>query len=136
VNQDLLLLISIFNQAQLEAVEILESKFNCRRPETTDDYIGRCVQVIREKNYEADGYKIRPHGYGMAVNTGNFKIDFDFGKNGELNGFDPWRLHEFARINKIKTNLETEEMIKLAIEEAVQKSEIYKSSYINYYVNS
>lgn len=136
MNDELKLLIDQFNQAQIEAIHILESRFRCPRPESTIDYIGRCVQVIRERNYEADGFKIRPHGYGMAINTGNFKIDFDFGAHGEINGFDAWRLYEFARANKIKTSLKDLDAVEAAIEDAIQKNKIYKSSYINHYVSS
>lgn len=136
MNDDLKFLIDQFNQAQIEAVEILESHFCCPRPKSIMDYTGRCVQIIRERNYEAGRFKIRPHGYGMAINTGSFKIDFDFGKNGEINAFDPWRLHEFARVNKIKTNLKSLNEVETAINDAIEKNEIYKSSYINHYVSS
>ncbi len=136
MNKDLENLIKQFYEAQLEAVGILESHFQSPRPVTIDDYIGRCVEKIQKLNYEANGYKIRPHGYGMEINTGSFKIDSDFGENGEINGFDPWRLEEFVRVNNIKTKLKSAEKIKRAVADAVENSEIYKSSYINYYVCS
>ena len=32
----------------------------------------------------------------MEIDLGDIFIDFDFGENGEFNGFDPWRLFYFV----------------------------------------
>lgn len=39
------------------------------------------------------------HGAGCTVYFQDGEIDFDFGRHGEINGFDPWRLFIFARKN-------------------------------------
>lgn len=36
------------------------------------------------------------HGFGCAVELKSGKVDFDFGANGEIDGFDLWRLVQFA----------------------------------------
>lgn len=136
MNENLRELISLFNQAQLKAVKILEENFECPRPETTSDYVFRCVPLIRNKNYEAGGFRIRPHGYGMEVNVGGSTIDFDFGANGELNGFDAWRLFNFVEANKLNTILNTEDKIEDSIERAMESGDIIKSQGLNYYENS
>jgi len=138
MNQELVNLIGKFNTAQVKAVDILENKFNCPRPSSTDDYIVRCVPIIRNANYESYGYKIRPHGIGMEIYIEGEIVDFDFGQNGEFNGFDAWRLMEFVNNNKISTSLDAEEKIETAINEALVSGEIVKGDGMGnvHYVNS
>lgn len=138
MNQELVNLISKFNAAQTKAVDILENKFNCPRPSSSDDYIVRCVPIIRDANYESHGYKIRPHGIGLEINIDGVTVDFDFGLNGEFNGFDAWRLMEFINNNKINTSLNTEAIIESAINEALKSGEIVKDEGMGnvHYVNS
>jgi hypothetical protein len=131
-------IIGMFNAAQLKAVEILEAAFNCPRPTTSDDFIFRCVPVIRASNYEAGGYKIRPHGIGMEINIDGTKIDFDFGQNGQFNGFDSWRLYEFVQKNRIKSLIRCEEEMDKLVKSAVAGGYIVKGSGMGnvYYANS
>ena len=49
---------------------------------------------------EALGYKYNFHGVGLAVRTTTRVVDFDWGPNGELGGFDASRLAGFAMTNK------------------------------------
>lgn len=37
------------------------------------------------------------HGYGCAVTTNNYEVDFDFDANGNCTTFDAWRLMLFAQ---------------------------------------
>ena len=39
------------------------------------DFTTRCVQAIRDKNYQAGSYKVRPHGICIEVELGKMKID-------------------------------------------------------------
>ncbi len=136
MNEDLINLIKLFNEAQIKALDILETNFSCSRPVSTMDYISRCVPVIKEANYEASGYKIRPHGYGMEINVGGKTIDFDFGENGEFNGFDAWRLEYFVKENNLKTILDTEEKIETALNIGIKNGYIYQSAGINLYIKT
>lgn len=74
----------------------------------------------------------------MEINIGGKKIDFDFGKNGECNGFDAWRLLEFVIKNKIETPFNSEERIKSEIKNTEVTGEIVKGNGMgnNYYANS
>ena len=138
MDRSLIDLIAKFNEAQELAVEILESKFDCPRPQSAMEFTTRCVQAIRDKDYQSGGYIIRPHGIGMEIDLGKFKIDFDFGHNGEINGFDSWRLYNFSTENNIKTALNSEQKIEEAIEQAIIDGYIYKSNGMgsNHYVRS
>ena len=39
------------------------------------------------------------HGTGCRVETAEVEVDFDFGPNGSIPGFDPWKLYGFAQGN-------------------------------------
>jgi len=138
MNAELTKIIALFNDAQERAVEILENKFNCPRPESSDDFIFRCVPLIRDANYEKLGFKIRPHGIGMELLEGSIKIDFDFGENGEINGFDAYRLFNFIILNKLNSHFKSENDIVLAINEAIDSGAIIQSKGMgsNCYVGS
>ncbi|AWF81664.1 hypothetical protein BTJ40_12970 [Microbulbifer sp. A4B17] len=138
MNRELKEIIDRFNEAQETAVNILESVFECPRPVSAMDFTTRCKQELRDKNYQCGGYKIRPHGIGMEVNVNGIKIDFDFGHNGEINGFDAWRLYNFVNQNNIKSPLNSEGKIKAAFELAVFNGFIYKGTGMgsNHYVSS
>ena len=43
-----------------------------------------------------DGSHYRFHGIGCAVTRGQIEVDFDFGRDGRVGGFDTWRLWVFA----------------------------------------
>ena len=50
---------------------------------------------------DASGLEFRFHGVGLWVGASSGRaVDFDWGPNGELGGFDAWRLHNFAMTNK------------------------------------
>ena len=40
------------------------------------------------------------HGTGCRVETAEVEIDFDFGPNGSIPGFDPWKLYGFAQASR------------------------------------
>ena len=72
----------------------------------------------------------------LSTCSDGFLIDFYFCENGEINGFDPWRLAEFSRKSRMKTNLDSEHIIKQLVDEEVRGGSIYKSNRNNYYVIS
>jgi len=138
MNKELSRIINLFNDAQKEAVYILESQFGCSKPTSSMDFTTRCKSAIRNQNYESGEYKIRPHGIGMEININGTKIDFDFGENGEFNGFDSWRLFNFIETNKIKSTISTEEEMKELLENAISNGYIVKGVGMGnvHYVNS
>jgi len=138
MDQELERIIGLFNAAQERAIEVLEREFSCLRPESSNDFIFRCVPVIRETNYVAGGYKIRPHGIGMEVNIDGTSVDFDFGSNGEFTGFDSWRLFEFIQSNNIKSSINSEEKMGELVDAAISQGYIIKGSGMGnvHYANS
>lgn len=80
-----------------------------------------------------DGTQYFKHGYGIVMKDGNREIDLDLGEKGEINGFDAWRLFDFAERNKIATPFGSHKEIETAMQEAVDSGELAYSGYILYY---
>ncbi|WP_309741664.1 MULTISPECIES: DUF6896 domain-containing protein [unclassified Chamaesiphon] len=75
------------------------------------------------------------HGYGCCVNLQSGRVDWDFGSEGQIDGFDLFRLHEF--VNKGTqdfTEFRDEAILKAIFTEAELKGLIYKSDDILYYL--
>lgn len=66
------------------------------------------------------------------------KVDFDFGRSGQFNGFDSWRLYEFIKMNKIKSPISSEEQMAELFNISVLLGEIVKGTGMGgvHYVNS
>lgn len=76
------------------------------------------------------------HGYGIAMNDGNVKVDFDLGEKGQINGFDAWRLENFVEENNVETELSDGKQIEAAIKEAESNGEVIRSDYILCYLRN
>ncbi|CAM4404197.1 Uncharacterised protein [Bordetella pseudohinzii] len=74
------------------------------------------------------------HGYGCKVWLPSGSIDFDFGRFGEINGFDEWRLISFAGSRMAEYGFETLDAFKESFKTAVQSGSVVYSGYILYYV--
>jgi hypothetical protein len=125
-------ILSMFNEAQLKTCKILEKDLNLKLPITNNEWV-----VFRMENKQAiEEYSINqifPHGYGLSIKTDDFIIDFDFGENGEINGFDTGRLIDFITRNKIKCSL-NQKIIERIITDQIDKKKIKYSGYINHYL--
>lgn len=55
------------------------------------------------------GIRYRKHGYGCEVFLPSGGVDFDFGANGEYDGFDPWRPKFFAEGRLTEYGLSSEQ---------------------------
>ena len=80
-----------------------------------------------------DGVDYFKHGYGVAMKDVRHSIDLDLGENGEINGFDAWRLFDFAQGSDIQTPFGSHQEIETAIKEAERSGELAYSGYILYY---
>lgn len=75
------------------------------------------------------------HGYGCCVHLRSGRVDWDFGEEGQIDGFDLWHLHEF--VNKGTQNFtefKNEETLKSVFAEAELLGLIYKSNNYLYYL--
>lgn len=79
------------------------------------------------------GIRYRKHGYGCEVFLPGGVVDFDFGANGEYDGFDPWRLKSFAKGRLTEYGLSSEQDVDDLFKAAAQSGALIYSGYILYY---
>ncbi len=110
---------------------VFERKFGTRdiRRLWRTKAIKRCGRVTRGVKYEL-------HGIGCRINLSTGSVDFNYGPNGEINGFDVWRLYNFARERPSKYKKYCDKKnIEKELEEYINLKKIKKMSAIsNLYV--
>jgi len=92
-------LIDRFRKAQDIAVDALIHKLNIPLPETNRAWPFYCAENGLHQTRELNGIGIYAHGYGIELKIDSLTIDFDWGENGEPDGFDGWRLYNFNTDN-------------------------------------
>lgn len=92
MNPNLDKLIAAYQSRVLRAAALLRQS-GIPMPETTMQWV---TNGISRRGQLEGGIDYLKHGYGCTVNLADGVIDFDFGPNGELDGFDAGRLTEFA----------------------------------------
>lgn len=65
-------------------------------PDSSYDWV--YMEIPMGGELEGGGYYYK-HGVGCDVRLPEKSVDFDFGENGEIDGFDAWRLAKFAGVN-------------------------------------
>lgn len=74
------------------------------------------------------------HGFGCTIYLPDGKIDFDFGRLGEINGFDVWRLFLFAREKFSTYGFESFDTLERCFETAVSDGHLIRSDDSLFYV--
>lgn len=92
-------LIDRFRSAQDTAVETLIHQLNIPHPESNLAWALYCGETGLHEMRELNGIGIYAHGYGIELKMDDLTIDFDWGTNGEPDGFDGWRLYNFSLDN-------------------------------------
>ena len=134
MDENLRKLIESFNESQKKAIDVMVNEFGYQRPENIDDFL-RYFSKSGKYLYECNGYKILPHGFGMWVDLKDVIIDFDLGRNGEINGFDPWRLYRYQQENHLEMWFQSVRAVEKVVEDSVKSGEIFKSEHFNYYLS-
>lgn len=80
------------------------------------------------------GVRYRKHGYGCEVFLADGSVDFDFGADGQTDGFDEWRLQRFLRSRVPEDGSLTKDELSEAFDGAVASGEIIRSHYILCYL--
>ncbi|MBV1909345.1 MAG: hypothetical protein KUG78_08480 [Kangiellaceae bacterium] len=133
MNKDLLKLIDKYNDAVKLLFPRVAEHLAVKLPISNTEWTG----IGAEQRGETPcGIKYFIHGYGIAMNDGKVKVDFDLGDSGQINGFDAWRLESFVEENNIKTNLSSGKDIEAAIKLAEADGDVIFSGYILYYLNA
>lgn len=79
-----------------------------------------------------DGTKYFKHGYGIDFKNEFYSISIDFGRSGQLNGFDAWRIFSFISENKIDFPAENENIIEDMLVKATQDGVVFKDDHLYY----
>ncbi len=93
-----------------------------------------CVNGIPGTGVLRGGIGYRKHGYGCEVRLESGRVDFDFGREGEIDGFDVWRLADFARDRLDSFGFTSQEELEAVFADAVSRGEISASGYELHYL--
>ena len=90
-DKDLEDLITDFLSKVESGTELLQKKFGTRN----------ILRLWRSKQIErcgeiTDGIQYELHGVGCAIHFPSESVDFDYGSNNRIDGFDVWRLYIYA----------------------------------------
>lgn len=123
-------LVRDYQRTVAEAVAMLEAH-GMRRPTSNTDWVTSDAPGRRTL---PGGFRIFKHGYGCAVKGPDWAVDFDFGDEGQIDGFDAWRLCAFAGPRLRGYGFTDEKDIAAAIRRAAEAGALRFSGYILYYV--
>jgi hypothetical protein len=79
-----------------------------------------------------NGGEVYSHGYGIELVIDGVTIDFDWGERGESDGFDVWRLYNFARLNPAIVARVPHAQVREWMEEALAAGELVEDRYLCY----
>jgi hypothetical protein len=80
------------------------------------------------------GFAYYKHGFGCAVDGPAWSVDFDFGDQGQIDGFDAWRLYDFAHTRLLDYGFQSADEIERAMKAALDAGELRFSGYVLYYL--
>lgn len=108
-------------QACVRDAVVLLHRSGVPMPQSSFDWIDADIPIKGGLNGNAEYFK---HGAGCEVQLDSENVDFDFGCNGEINGFDLWRLVRFARARFPCFGFESAEEIEKSFDAAVSAGEL------------
>jgi hypothetical protein len=123
-------LISKYQKAVKSAVTLLEDS-GIQLPDSNVEWA--CAD-IPHKGVLIGAISYFKHGYGCVVYLPTGTVDFDFGKSGEINGFDLWRLTCFVEDNYADYGFENEKELKVCFEQAKKAGAFIYSGYTLFYL--
>ncbi len=91
MEDQLLKLIDDYLFQSQRAVRLLRSELK------RDDLLGSVKKKEFPKNGLIGSIEYSFHGVGCSVDFEDCFVDFDFGPSGRVDGFDAWRLYQFAK---------------------------------------
>ena len=79
-----------------------------------------------------NGVGVYTHGYGIELTFTDLTIDFDWGDNGEPDGFDGWWLWNFANQNPCDVPCPDRAEVRAWVEEAAAAGELFRDGALYY----
>lgn len=127
----LIKLIEEYQATVAEAVTLLEAS-GFPTPKSNHEWANTICPYLETLLGGIGYYK---HGFGCAVYLRPFPVDFDFGDEGQINGFDPYRLALFASERLNTFGFKSEADLNESFEVAIQEGIIVRSSGENFYLS-
>lgn len=130
MDNNLARLISDYQASVRVAVQLLKQS-GIPLPATNIDW---ATNGIPQRGELEGGIAYWKHGYGCAVRLPEGTVDFDFGKDGEIDGFDAWRRVFFAGSRLSKYGFTSEASLKECFNAEVAAGSLVYSGDILYYI--
>jgi hypothetical protein len=130
----LIRLIHEYQSKVQEAVELFERYKRLQRPRYPLDWT---FSGISRSGYLDSQCQISYflHGYGCCVNWSSSRVDWDFGEEGQIDGFDVWRLHDFVEGGTQNfPEFQDEGVLQAVFEDAKSQGLFYQTSHRLYYL--
>lgn len=127
----LIKLIEEYQAIVAEAVTLLEAS-EFPTPTSNQEW-ANTISPYRETLLGGIGYY--KHGFGCAVYLRPYPVDFDFGDEGQINGFDPYRPALFASERLNTFGFQSEAELNESFEIAIQEGKIVHSKEENFYLS-
>lgn len=118
-------------QSAVGAAVLLMSNSGIEIPSTSSAWFDLDIPAHGELNSDISYYK---HGYGCEVHMSEGEVDFDFGRQGQIDGFDNWRLWKFCQGRSDTYAFATEQALCDCVQHALEEGKLVASSHGLYYV--
>lgn len=118
-------------QAAVGAAIALMSKSGIETPSNINDWINLDIPANGEL---CNGIRYFKHGQGCTVHFPDGGVDFDFGRRGQIDGFDEWRLWRFCQNKGGKYPYDTQQTLSTSISLALQKGYLVAEAQGVFYV--
>jgi hypothetical protein len=129
-------LIERFREAQDRGVafviDVLGPTLGVRLPSTPLEWVCICGETGLYNVRWVNDVEVYSHGYGIELMFAGLTIDFDWGEFGEPDGFDVWRLWNFARLNRCGMPGIGHAEVRAWVEAAAATGELTKDRHLYY----
>ena len=127
----LLTLIREYHSAVAQAVELLSTS-GIPRPLSDYDW---ATSTYPQLDQPIDTHRFYKHGFGCAVLGPTWRVNFDFGRQGEITGFTCGWLCEFSRHRRDRYGFAGDHQIEAVFNQAIEEGKLRFSGYILYYLS-
>lgn len=118
-------------QLAVGAAVLLMSNSGIEIPSSIRGWLDLDIPAHGELN---SGIRYYKHGYGCRVYLSEGEVDFDFGRQGQIDGFDDWRLWGFCKGRPNTYAFDTEQALLDCVRRALTEGKLVASSHDLYYV--
>lgn len=129
---DLFKLIKDYQESVQSALEVMQ-RSGIPLPRSWHDWLHL---EIPQEGFLNNGARYYKHGIGCCITSSTISIDFDFGENGEINGFDAWRLFSFAGSELADYGFRNLNDIQTKINDELANGAILQDDSMNYYISA